>query len=69
MAKGVWVPSQLKLNKIKDDREFEWLLCLASILQASQRLQPTKVGEAQPPSPAPDLRIKRPRQLLRYNSG
>ena len=55
MAKGVLVPSPLKANKIKDDREFEWLLCLASIFQASQRLQPTEVGEAQRPSPAPDL--------------
>jgi len=55
MAKGVLVPSPLKANKIKDDREFEWLLCLASIFQASQGLQPTEVGEAQRPSPAPDL--------------
>ncbi len=46
MAKGVLVPSSLKATKIKDDREFEWLLCLDSIFQASQGLQPTDVGEA-----------------------
>jgi hypothetical protein len=65
MANGVFVPSQLKSNKIKEDLEFEWLLCLASTLKASQRLQPTQVGEAQRPSPAPDLGHQAVNAMLR----
>jgi hypothetical protein len=34
------MPSHLKSNKVKDDREFQWLLCLASALTASQHQQP-----------------------------
>ena len=32
----MFVPSQLKSNKIKDDLEFEWLLCIASTLMVGQ---------------------------------
>ncbi len=46
------MPSQLNSKKIKDDLEFERLLYLASILQVPRRRQPTKLGEAQRPSPA-----------------
>jgi len=38
--------SQLKSKKFKDDLEFEWLLCLASTLESSHRIQPTEAGEA-----------------------
>jgi hypothetical protein len=41
----VCVPSQFKSPNIEDDLEFEWLLCLASTLHASRRLQPTEAGE------------------------
>jgi len=34
------MPSHLNSNEIKNDLEFEWLLCLASALQSFQRLQP-----------------------------
>ncbi len=37
----MFVPSHLKSNKIKNDLEFEWLLCLASALQSFQCLRPT----------------------------
>ncbi len=40
------MPSQLKSKKVKDDLEFEWLLCLASTLESSHRIQPTEAGEA-----------------------
>ena len=40
------VPSPLKSNKIEDDLEFEWLLCLASTLKASQCVRPIEAGEA-----------------------
>jgi len=32
-SQGLLVPSPLKLKKIEDDLEFEWLLCLAGTLQ------------------------------------
>ena len=32
--------SHLTSNKVKDDREFQWLLCLANALTASQHQQP-----------------------------
>ncbi len=48
------MPSELNSNENKDDLEFERLLYLVSILQASQRLKPTEVVEAQRPSPAQD---------------
>ncbi len=34
------VPSHLNSNGIKNDLEFDWLLCLASALQSFQRLRP-----------------------------
>ena len=34
------MPSHLNSNEIKNDLEFEWLLCLASALQSFQRLRP-----------------------------
>jgi hypothetical protein len=40
------MPSQLKSKKVKDDLELEWLLCLASTLESSHRIQPTEAGEA-----------------------
>jgi hypothetical protein len=43
---GVLVPSQLKSNKTEDDLAFEWLLCLASTLKVSQRLQLTETCES-----------------------
>jgi hypothetical protein len=36
----MFVPSHLNSNEIKNDLEFEWLLCLASALQSFQRLLP-----------------------------
>jgi hypothetical protein len=38
--------SQLKSKNVMDDLEFEWLLCLASTLESSQRIQPSEAGEA-----------------------
>ena len=37
--------SPLNSKRVKDDQEFEWLLCLASTLESSQRLLPTGVGD------------------------
>jgi hypothetical protein len=37
--------SPLNSKRVKDDQEFEWLLCLASTLESSQRLLPTGAGE------------------------
>jgi hypothetical protein len=37
------VPYQPKSKKANHDLEFEWLLCLASILQTSQRLRPAEI--------------------------
>jgi len=53
------VPSLLKSHKINDDLEFESLLCLASRLQPSQRLRPTKVGGIQRPEEFPALTTSR----------
>jgi hypothetical protein len=36
-------------NKIETDLEFEWLLCLASTLQVSQRPQLTKASQLRLP--------------------
>ena len=37
--------SPLNSKRVKDDQEFEWLLCLASTLESSQRMLPTGAGE------------------------
>jgi hypothetical protein len=37
------VSYQPKSNKANHDLEFEWLLCVASRFQTSQRLRPTKI--------------------------
>jgi hypothetical protein len=47
------VSSQLKSPTIEDDLEFEWLLCLASTLKASQRLKPTEISKAMRPQKFP----------------
>ena len=39
------MPSPLTSKRVKDDLEFEWLLCLASTLESSQRRLPTEAGE------------------------
>ena len=44
------VPSPLKPKQIKDDLEFELLLCLASTLESRQRAQDS---EAKPPPEFP----------------
>jgi len=36
--------SPLNSKRVKDDQEFEWLLCLASTLESSQRMLPTEAG-------------------------
>jgi len=38
--------SPLNSKRVKDDQEFEWLLCLASTLESSQRMLPTGAGGA-----------------------
>jgi hypothetical protein len=38
--------SQLQSKNVMDDLEFEWLLCLASTLESSQRIHPGEAGEA-----------------------
>ncbi len=53
------MPLQLKPDKIDHDLEFEWLLCLASRLQSSQLLRPTKVGWIQRPKELPVLTTSR----------
>ena len=53
------MPLQLKPDKIDHDLEFEWLLCLASRLQSSQILRPTKVGWIQRPKELPALTTRR----------
>jgi len=52
------VPSQLKSNKIRDDLEFEWMLCLASTFKAAQWPHPTGAGGARrrPEFPRPKNR-------------
>jgi hypothetical protein len=42
----VLVPSPLKSPTIEDDLAFEWLLCLASTVEASKRIRLTEVSEA-----------------------
>ena len=41
--------SQLKSKMIENDLELEWLLCLASTFQASQRSRPNEPFEAKRP--------------------
>jgi hypothetical protein len=41
------MPSQFNSKRVLDDLEFEWLLCLASTLEFSQRIQPSEAGETQ----------------------
>jgi hypothetical protein len=53
------MPSRVKSCKIDDGLEFEWLLCVASGLQASQRLRPTEVGGIQRPEEFPALTTSR----------
>ncbi len=52
------MPSQLKSNKIRDDLEFEWMLCLASTFKAAQCPHLTEAGEARrhPEFPCPKNR-------------
>ena len=50
------MPSRLKSGKIDIDLQFEWLLCLASALQAAKRFRPTEVDETRRPDRL--LRIK-----------
>ena len=40
------MPSPHKSPTIEDDLTFEWLLCLASTVEVSKRLQVTGVSEA-----------------------
>ena len=54
--------SRLKSPNIEDDQEFEWLLCLASTLQASHRLQSTDVGKGKRPPGFPETK---PRKFLK----
>jgi hypothetical protein len=51
--------THLKSNKIKDDLEFEWLLCVARALTASQRQQPPEVAEAQRPARFPGTKNRK----------
>jgi hypothetical protein len=53
------MPSLLNPDKIDHDLEFEWLLCLTSRLQSSQRLLPMKVGGIQRPEEFPALTTSR----------
>jgi hypothetical protein len=53
------MPSLLNPVKMDHDLEFEWLLCLASRLQSSQLLRPTKVGWIQRPKELPALTTSR----------
>lgn len=41
----MFVPSPLKSPTIEDDLALEWLLCLASTVEASKRLRLTEVSE------------------------
>jgi len=50
------MPSPLKSKRVKDDVEFEWLLCLASTLESSQRVLPTEAGEAPRPRGLPGVK-------------
>jgi hypothetical protein len=52
----VRVPSPLKPKKIKDDLEFELLLCLASTLESRQRAQD---NEAKPPPEFPHTKNRK----------
>jgi hypothetical protein len=49
------VPSLLKSHKVNHDLEFEWLLCPASGLQASQRLRPAEIRGIQRAGEFPTL--------------
>ena len=50
------MPSPLKSDKLADDLEFEWLLCLASTLQSARRFRPAEVGETRGPGELPRIR-------------
>jgi hypothetical protein len=47
------VPYQPKSNKANLDLDFEWLLCLASRLQTSQRLRPAEIRGIKRPGEFP----------------
>jgi hypothetical protein len=47
------VPYQPKSNRANYDSEFEWLLCLASRLQTSQRLRPAEIRGIKKPGELP----------------
>jgi hypothetical protein len=49
------VPYQPKSNRANYDSEFEWLLCLASRLQTSQRLRPAEIRGIKRPGEFPIL--------------
>jgi hypothetical protein len=53
------MPALLKQDKLDHDLEFEWLLCLASRLQSSQRLRPAKAGGIRRPEELPALTTSR----------
>jgi hypothetical protein len=53
------VLSQLKSNKIDCDLEFEWLPCVASRFQTSQRLRPTEIRGLQRLAEFPKLTTSR----------
>jgi hypothetical protein len=53
------MPPLLKSDKLDHDMEFEWLLCLASRRQTSQRLRSTEVGGIQRPEEFPALTFHR----------
>jgi len=45
--RGALVPTQHKSPTIEDDLAFEWLLCLASTVEASRRLRLPEASEPQ----------------------
>jgi hypothetical protein len=49
------VPSPLESEKLADDLEFEWLLCLARTLQTARRFRPAEVGETRRPGGLPRI--------------
>jgi hypothetical protein len=53
------VPYQVKSKKVNHDVEFEWLLCLASRLQTSQRPRPAEIRGIKKPGEFPILTMTR----------
>jgi len=51
--------SHLKSNKINDDLEFEWLICLASALTTSQRQHSPEVAKALRPPGFPGAKHRK----------